>query len=149
MKIEEEIKQTEFRNEYQKLAINLLYTGNWINAKNLEFLKPHKLTLQQFNILRILRGQYPNPATVNLLIERMLDKMSNASRIVDRLVAKKLVLRNSCPEDRRRVDIIITDKGLRLLEKIEKDENKWDEKFKNLSLNEAIELNNYLDKLRG
>lgn len=149
MKIEEEIKQTEFRNEYQKLAINLLYTGNWINAKNLEFLKPHKLTLQQFNILRILRGQYPNPATVNLLIERMLDKMSNASRIVDKLVAKKLVLRNSCPEDRRRVDIIITDKGLRLLEKIEKDENKWDEKFKNLSLNEAIELNNYLDKLRG
>ena len=149
MKIEEEIKQTEFRNEYQKLAINLLYTGNWINAKNLEFLKPHKLTLQQFNILRILRGQYPNPATVNLLIERMLDKMSNASRIVDRLVAKKLVLRNSCPEDRRRVDIIITDKGLRLLEKIEKDENKWDEKFKNLSLNETIELNNYLDKLRG
>jgi DNA-binding MarR family transcriptional regulator len=149
MKIEEEIKQTEFRNEYQKLAINLLYTGNWINAKNLEFLKPHKLTLQQFNILRILRGQYPNPATVNLLIERMLDKMSNASRIVDKLVAKKLVLRNSCPEDRRRVDIIITDKGLRLLEKIEKDENKWDEKFRNLSLNEAIELNNYLDKLRG
>ena len=149
MKIEEEIKQTEFRNEYQKLAINLLYTGNWINAKNLEFLKPHKLTLQQFNILRILRGQYPNPATVNLLIERMLDKMSNASRIVDKLVAKKLVLRNSCPEDRRRVDIIITNKGLRLLEKIEKDENKWDEKFKNLSLNEAIELNNYLDKLRG
>lgn len=149
MKIEEEIKQTEFRNEYQKLAINLLYTGNWINSKNLEFLKPHKLTLQQFNILRILRGQHPNPATVNLLIERMLDKMSNASRIVDRLVAKKLVLRNSCPEDRRKVDILITDKGLKLLEKIEKDEYKWDEKFKNLNLNEAIELNNYLDKLRG
>lgn len=149
MKIEDEIKQSAFRNEYHKLAINLTFTGIWINNRNIEFLKPFNLTPQQFNILRILRGQIPNPSTVNLLIERMLDKMSNASRIVDRLVSKKLVMRNSCPDDRRRVDIVITDKGIKLLEKIESDEDKWDKSFKNLNFNEASELNNLLDKLRG
>ncbi len=90
MKIEDEIKQDKFKSEYQKLAINLIFTGNWINSKNAELLKPYKLTSQQYNLLRILRGQYPKPVTVNLLIERMLDKMSNASRIVDRLVKKIL-----------------------------------------------------------
>jgi len=149
MKIEDEIKQEKFTSEYQKLVVNLLYTSGWITSKNSEFLKVHKLTSQQFNILRILRGQYPNPATVNLLIERMLDKMSNASRIVDRLVAKKLAERKSCPADRRRVDIIISDKGMKLLEKIDLDEKLWNKKFENLSLKEAKTLNNYLDKLRG
>ncbi|HMS64606.1 MAG TPA: MarR family transcriptional regulator [Ignavibacteria bacterium] len=149
MKIEDEIKQENFKSEYQKLAINLIFTGNWIHSKNAELLKPHKLTSQQFNLLRILRGQFPNPVTVNLLIERMLDKMSNASRIVDRLVKKNLVLRKSCPEDRRRVDIVITDKGLKLLEKIDLDENKWEKRFENLTEIEAKNLNNYLDKLRG
>lgn len=149
MKIEDEIKQDKFKSEYQKLAINLIFTGNWINSKNAELLKPYKLTSQQFNLLRILRGQYPNPVTVNLLIERMLDKMSNASRIVDRLVKKNLVLRKSCPEDRRRVDIVITDKGMKLLDKIDLDQDKWEKRFENLTTKEAIELNNFLDRLRG
>ena len=149
MKIEEEIKQDKFKSEYQKLAINLIFTGNWINSKNAELLKPYKLTSQQYNLLRILRGQYPNPVTVNLLIERMLDKMSNASRIVDRLVKKNLVLRKSCPEDRRRVDIVISDKGMKLLDKIDLDEDKWEKRFENLTAKEATELNNFLDRLRG
>ncbi len=149
MKIEDEIKQDKFKSEYQKLAINLVFTGNWINSKNAELLKPYKLTSQQFNLLRILRGQYPKPVTVNLLIERMLDKMSNASRIVDRLVKKNLVLRKSCPEDRRRVDIIITEKGMKLLDKIDLDEDKWEKRYDNLSVKEAKELNNFLDRLRG
>jgi len=149
MKIEDEIKQDKFKSEYQKLAINLIFTGNWINSSNAELLKPYKLTSQQYNLLRILRGQYPNPVTVNLLIERMLDKMSNASRIVDRLVKKNLVLRKSCPEDRRRVDIVITDKGMKLLDKIDLDEAKWEKRFENLTAKEATELNNFLDRLRG
>lgn len=149
MKIEDEIKQDKFKSEYQKLAINLIFTGNWINSKNAELLKPYKLTSQQYNLLRILRGQYPKPVTVNLLIERMLDKMSNASRIVDRLVKKNLVLRKSCPEDRRRVDIVITDKGMKLLDKIDQDEDKWEKRFETLTAKEAIELNNFLDRLRG
>ncbi len=149
MKIEDEIKQDKFKSEYQKLAINLIFTGNWINSSNAELLKPYKLTSQQYNLLRILRGQYPNPVTVNLLIERMLDKMSNASRIVDRLVKKNLVLRKSCPEDRRRVDIVITDKGMKLLDKIDLDEDKWEKRFENLTAKEATELNNFLDRLRG
>jgi len=149
MKIEDEIKQDKFKSEYQKLAINLIFTGNWINSNNAELLKPYKLTSQQYNLLRILRGQYPKPVTVNLLIERMLDKMSNASRIVDRLVKKNLVLRKSCPEDRRRVDIVITDKGMKILEKIDLDEDKWEKRFVNLTAKEATELNNFLDRLRG
>jgi len=149
MKLEEEIKQKSFKNEYHKLVVNLVYTGNWVGAKNSDQLKQHKLTLQQYNLLRILRGQYPNPATVNLLIERMLDKMSNASRIVDRLLAKKLVERKTCSNDRRCVDVIITQKGLQLLEKIDLLEKDLNNEFKNLSIKEAKELNKLLDKLRG
>lgn len=149
MKLEEEIKQKSFKSEYQKLAVNLVYTGNWVGANTADRLKEHKITLQQFNLLRILRGQYPEPATVNLLIERMLDKMSNASRIVDRLLSKKLVERTTCPEDRRRVDVIITQKGLQLLEKIDAKDKEWNSQFKKLNLKEAKELNDLLDKLRG
>ncbi len=149
MKLEDEIKQGKFRNEFQKLIINLIYTGGWINGRNSEFLKPFGLTNQQYNLLRILRGQYPEPATVNLLIDRMLDKMSNASRIVDKLITKKLVERKACSGDRRCVDVIITDKGLKLLQKIEIEEKNWESLSKNLSLSESKQLNKLLDKLRG
>lgn len=149
MKIEDEIKQKNFKNEYQKLVINILLTGSWMSFKSYEMLKPFKLTTQQYNILRILRGQYPNPVTVNLLIERMMDKMSNASRIVDRLVAKKLVERKMKAEDRRCVDVIINEKGLKLLKKIEEHEVKFEENLRTLSASEAKNLNTLLDKLRG
>ncbi|MBK8551459.1 MAG: MarR family transcriptional regulator [Ignavibacteria bacterium] len=149
MKLEDEIKQQSFRSEYQKLAVNLIFTGNWMSFNSHEMLKSFKLTTQQYNILRILRGQYPNPATVNLLIERMMDKMSNASRIVDRLEIKKLVERKLKPEDRRCVDVMITDKGLKLLDKIEEREKLFETKLYTLNLEEAMELNELLDKLRG
>lgn len=149
MKLEDEIKQKNFRNEYQKLAVNILLTGSWMSFRSYEMLKPYKLTTQQYNILRILRGQYPNPVTVNLLIERMMDKMSNASRIVDRLVAKKLVERKMKAEDRRCVDVIINEKGLKLLKKIEDSEVKFEVNFRTLSEKEAKKLNDLLDKLRG
>ncbi len=149
MKLEDEIKQKNFRNEYQKLAVNILLTGSWMSFRSYEMLKPFKLTTQQYNILRILRGQYPNPVTVNLLIERMMDKMSNASRIVDRLVAKKLVERKLKADDRRCVDVIINEKGLKLLKKIEDSEVKFEGNFRTLSEKEAKKLNDLLDKLRG
>lgn len=149
MKLEDEIKQKNFRNEYQKLVVNILLTGSWMSFKSYEMLKPFKLTTQQYNILRILRGQHPNPVTVNLLIERMMDKMSNASRIVDRLVSKKLVERKLKEEDRRCVDVIINDKGLKLLRKIEESEEIFEKNIRTLTLAEAKKLNDLLDKLRG
>ena len=149
MKIEDEIKQAAFKSEYQKLSVNLLFTGNRIALKYYERLKSYGLTLQQYNALRILRGQYPKPATVSLLIERMLDKSSNASRIVDRLVAKELSDRRVCPKDRRSVDVVITRKGLSLLEKIGKKQDEWDKELMTINKNEAKILNSLLDKLRG
>ena len=120
MRIEDEIKQPHFRDEHQKAHINLVYTAGWLQLRQVAAFKPFGLTLPQFNILRILRGQHPQPATVALLIDRMLDKTSNASRIVDRLEEKKLVTRFVCPANRRAVDIRITPAGLALLDSIEK-----------------------------
>jgi DNA-binding MarR family transcriptional regulator len=149
MKLEEEIKQKRFNGEYEKLNVNILFTGNWINLINAKNLKPFGLTLPQYNVLRILRGQYPNPATVNLLIERMLDKSSNASRIVDKLLIKGLATRRVCKKDRRSVDVVITEKGLKLLKKIDSYQMEWQRIFSTLNKNEAKKLNVLLDKLRG
>jgi len=149
MRLEEEIMQNKFKNEYHRLSVNVIYSGNWINLMSCKYLKPFGLTSAQFNVLRILRGQYPKPVTVNLIIERMLDKMSNASRIVDKLVKKKLSERKICFKDRRRVDVVITNKGMKLLNEIAKCEDEWFSRFKVLNVNEAKKLNTLLDKLRG
>jgi len=149
MKLEEEIKQKKFRNEYHKLAVNILYTHGWLLNNQAAFLKKHDLTSAQFNILRILRGQYPNPASINLLKERMLDKMSDASRLVERLKQKDLVDRKICPDDRRRVEVVITEKGLKVLEEIDKHDDEIDQAFKKLNLSEARTVNQLLDKMRG
>ena len=148
MSIEADIKQEKFKSEYQKLLVNLLYTGNWVYSKNSKRFKPFGISVEQYNILRILRGQHPEPATVNLLIERMLNKMSNASRLVEKLRQKELVERRQCQYDRRAVDVIITDKGLDLLEEIEVSEEEWFHQFAQISEVEAHELNRLLDKLR-
>jgi DNA-binding MarR family transcriptional regulator len=149
MEIGKEIKQTKFKNEYHKMLLNLIFTSGWLEAKNSGNLKPYGISPQQYNILRILRGQYPKPATVNLLIDRMLDKNSNASRLVEKLRLKKLVERAICPEDRRAVNVIITQKGLDLLEELDKYETTFLKELKNLSEKEAEQLNVLLDKLRG
>ena len=149
MKLEEEIKQKIFRNEYHKLAVNIFYTHGWLINNQAAFLKKHDLTSAQFNILRILRGQYPNPASINLLKERMLDKMSDASRLVERLKQKDLVDRKICPDDRRRVEVVITEKGLKVLEEIDKHDDEIDQAFKKLNLSEARTVNQLLDKMRG
>jgi len=149
MKLEEEIKQKKFRNVYHKLAINLVYTTNWLNEFSNSFLKKFELTQQQFNILRILRGQYPNPASVKLLVERMLDKQCDASRMIERLRLKGLLERKECPMNRRQVDIVITDAGLNLLAEIDKKQDEWDEVLKGLTTEEVEQLSDLLDKLRG
>lgn len=149
MEIGKEIKQTKFKNEYQKMLINLFFTNGWLSAKHSVSLKPYGISTQQFNILRILRGQHPKPATVNLLIDRMLDKNSNASRLVEKLRIKKFVDRAVCPDDRRAVNVIITQKGLELLEELDKLDGSFLKELKNISEKEAAIINQLLDKLRG
>lgn len=149
MKLEEEIKQKKFKNEFHRLALNLVFTNSWFISNETALLKEYDLTPAQYNILRILRGQYPLPASVSLLKERMLDKMSDASRLVDRLLLKGLLERKVCPQDRRRVEVKITQSGLKLLEEIDKISDKFEEKLKSISSEEAKNLNDLLDKLRG
>ncbi len=149
MELEKEIIQRKFHSEFQKAVVNILYTFGWLNGRLSRLLKSHRITLQQFNVLRILRGQHPDPASVNLLIERMLDKSSNASRLVERLRQKGLVQRLVSKNDRRQVDVFITKKGLNLLTKIDKPLNEFEKKTIQLSEKEAKVLNQTLDKLRG
>jgi len=149
MSLEEDIKQQKFKNEAQKAAVNIIYTFNWIDAQTRDFLKKYELTPQQFNILRILRGQHPEPSTINLLKERMLDKMCDASRMVERLRLKNLLERHTCPNDRRSVDILITTKGLALLEEIDLEFDRFNKQLANLPEEELKQLNLLLDKLRG
>ncbi|WP_299759958.1 MarR family transcriptional regulator [uncultured Pontibacter sp.] len=148
MKIEDEIKQSAFKNEYQKAYINLLFTSGYLQQAQAALFKPFSVTLPQYNILRILRGQHPKPATISLLIDRMLDKTSNASRIVDKLEAKELVTRKQCPADRRTVDVLITDKGLELLKQMDGMEGGKGIGITNLTEDEATQLNTLLDKIR-
>jgi len=146
--IEEAIKQSTFNDDYHKSIVNLIYTHNYVQQCHAELFKKHGLTNPQFNILRILRGQHPQPSTINLLIERMLDKSSNASRIVDKLESKKLVDRKQCKNDRRAVDVYISEQGLKLLQTIDLELAKWYETSRKLTSQESKELNKLLDKLR-
>ncbi|WP_183567351.1 MarR family winged helix-turn-helix transcriptional regulator [Mucilaginibacter sp. SP1R1] len=149
MRIDDEIQSTNFEDNYHKVAINIAYTDGWLS----NFFKCHfdkyNLTQQQFNILRILRGQYPKPATINLLKERMIDKMSDASRIVDRLIQKELVSRCTNNKDRRAVDIRISELGLQTLAKMDAEFKTKEFLKNNITEEEASVLSDLLDKLRG
>jgi DNA-binding MarR family transcriptional regulator len=147
-RLEDEIKQPSFKSIYQKAFINLMFTSGWVQTRQNQIFRTYDLTGPQFNILRILRGQYPKPATINLLIDRMLDKTSNASRIVDKLVAKGLVTRQPCEHDRRTVDVIITPAGLAVLTRIDEEEKDIHSGLINLTETEAAELSRLLDKIR-
>lgn len=149
MKLEDEISQKKFRNEYHKAAVNLLFTFSWLRSYQEKIFKPRGITGQQFNILRILRGQHPKPANIKLIRERMLDRMSDCSRIVEKLRAKGLIERNICPADRRHVDVIITKKGLDLLSKLDLINDEADKFLSNLDEKEISQLNRLLDRLRG
>lgn len=147
--IEEEIKQKKFNSEYQKLVVNIFYTSSWLSAKNLHLLKPYGISQEQYNVLRILRGQFPNPCSIQTICDRMIDRSSNASRIVEKLRLKKMLERVECKSDRRLVDITITETGLKLLSELDQFFNNWEESLGHtVTEAEAKELNRILDKLR-
>ena len=148
-KIEEAIKQSEFKDSYNKVVVNLLYTHSYLVSFQTAVLKPMDLSPEQYNVLRILRGQQGKPATIAAIQERMLNNMSNASRLVDKLKAKGLVKREECPLNRRQVDVVITEKGLALLELLEPQINAINKKAIHLEDQELDFLNRLLDKLRG
>lgn len=147
MSLEKDINQSNFRNEHQKAIINLIYTYNWMNEQMRAFFERVDITSQQFNILRILRGA-GQPLSTLQIRQRMLDKMSDTSRIVDRLITKGLVKKVVCKSDKRLVDVSITDKGKKLLEKTDKYEPEMDALFGSLTDAEAKTLNKLLDKIR-
>jgi MarR family transcriptional regulator, 2-MHQ and catechol-resistance regulon repressor len=149
MGIDQDILQSKFRNEHQKAIVNLLYTYNWVTEKSKELFASEDITPQQFNILRILRGSHPTPLSTLQIRERMLDKMSDTSRIVDRLIAKGLVKKGVCKDDRRLVDVMITDKGRKLLERLDARQDEIDNIIGNLSKKEASSLSELLDKIRA
>ncbi len=149
MKIEDEIKQSKFHSEYQKLAINILFTNQWLSANTTKILKPFGISPQQYNVLRILKGQSPKAISVSNIMERMIDKMSNTSRLVEKLRQKELIERVTCEKDRRQVDVKITKKGLDLLEKVKTEMNAFKTISDNLTEKEANTINDLLDKMRG
>lgn len=148
MSIETDIKQKKFRSPFQKLALNLMYTTKWLEYKQLESFKEYDITPQQYNVLRILRGQQGNPIKVGDITERMLDKSSNTSRLVDKLLAKNLAKRTSCESDRRAVDVVITEEGLALLKVLDPFIEDWENRFNFISEEEAEQISALLDKLR-
>ena len=148
MGIEKDIHQNTFRNTRQKALINLLFSYGWAIEKIKNFLAQEDVTHQQYNILRILRGAHPKPLSTLQIRERMLDKMSDTSRIVDRMVLKELVEKRTCSKDKRLVDITITEKGQSLLKRLDEASEKMDAVMENLSEVEAEQLSSLLDKLR-
>jgi DNA-binding MarR family transcriptional regulator len=148
-KIEEAIKQSEFKDNFNKVVVNLLYTHSYLVSFQTAVLKPLDLSPEQYNVLRILRGHQGKPATIAAIQERMLNNMSNASRLVDKLKAKELVKREECPLNRRKVDVVITEKGLSLLDLLEPQITNMNKKAIHLEDQEIALLNELLDKLRG
>jgi len=148
MSIEKDISQRKFNSEFQKVMVNMIYTHNWMMEKMKLFFEKADLTPQQFNILRILRGA-GQPLSTLQIRQRMLDKMSDTSRIVDRLIKKGLTKKVICKSDRRLVDVTISEKGLKLLEKLDEMQPDLDGILQNLDESDASQLNNLLDKIRN
>ena len=150
MKLEQELKMTKFENAEQRDSLNVVFTGAWISDRTNSLLKPFGISEHQFNVLRIVRGQKGNPINMLEVQERMIYRTSNTTRMVEKLKQKGLLIRQECAENRRKVDIFITDAGLELLDRIEPTlRNNGEKMFENLSVNESTQLADLLDKLRG
>lgn len=149
MKLEDAIKQKSFKSEGHKLNLNLIHTYSWLVNEQKGYYEEYGLTMQQYNVLRILRGHFPEPYSTHMIRERMLDKMSDVSRIVDRLCKKNLVVSTKCRSDKRLVDVVISDKGLKLLKEMDDSIDGLGKMFDNLSKSEQTTLNNLLDKIRN
>jgi DNA-binding MarR family transcriptional regulator len=149
MRLEDEIKQLKkFNNEFEKLNVNILFTASWLEAKNIQRFKPYGISPQQYNVLRILRGSSPKPMMLGDIAIRMIDKNSNATRLVEKLRIKNLIQREVCENNRRQVDITITSKGMELLAAIDQEADTWAKNMKSITITEAEAINNALDRLR-
>lgn len=144
-----ETKSPRYESAFHEVIVNVSFTNNWLNDKIKQAVAPYDITSQQFNVLRILRGQHPEASTINLIKSRMLDKMCDASRIVDRLVQKDLIIKKTNAVDKRAVDIVINEKGQQLLQKMDTEVNLSSILHFNLNEEEANELTRLLYKARG
>jgi DNA-binding MarR family transcriptional regulator len=149
MGINKDIRQEKFRNERHKAMVNVLFTYGWVVERLKGFVSAEDITHQQYNILRILRGSHPTPLSTLQIRDRMIDKMSDTSRLVDRLLSKGLAKKVICKKDRRLVDVNITDKGLKLLGKLDESQDEIDSILSNLTEKEATTLSKLLDKIRS
>lgn len=147
MSPEKDFRTAKFRNEYHRAIVNIIFTNNWIMERNKEVFERGDITPQQYNILRILRGA-KEPLSTLQIRQRMLDKMSDTSRIVDRLMKKELVKKVVCAADKRLVDVTITQKGLELLDTLDSYNDELDNVLCNITEQEATTLNALLDKIR-
>ncbi|RIJ37832.1 MarR family winged helix-turn-helix transcriptional regulator [Pontibacter oryzae] len=149
MRIEDEIHQKEFKDDYRRLLANLLFTNNWVNQQLMPFFKELGLTLQQHNVLAILRGQHPEPVCFGDIQGRMVDRNSNVTRLIDKLIEKGFVTRDICQSNRRMIEVRITPNGLKKLQEVDAKFPVLFESFHNLTREEAVLVSNLLDKLRG
>ena len=149
MGLEEDIRQQRgFKSEQHKAMVNVMFTYSWLMGKMKESLKEYDLTPQQYNVLRILRGAFPDPISTLDIRNRMLDRMSDASRIVDRLCKKGLVKSKTCMFDKRKVDVSISEPGLAILATIDREQSDFGHLVEGLSEEDAKHLNETLDRLR-
>lgn len=148
MSLEEGIKQEKFSSEYHKLTINIAFTNSYLTNLLNNYLKPYELSMQQYNVLRILRGQHPSPVSINSITDRMIDKMSNASRLVEKLRKKDMIQRETCSADKRQVDVCITTKGLTALTEIDTLMAGFERQFEHIDVKEVALANKVLDDLR-
>ncbi|MBB6003018.1 MarR family winged helix-turn-helix transcriptional regulator [Arcicella rosea] len=148
MSIEKDIKQKSFKNVYQKVAVNLMFTESWLLNHYSQLLKPYNLSDKQYFVLKILSESHPDTVSVNFILERMLDKMSNASRLVDKLVEKKLAVKVRSKVDKRSMDVAITSQGLQLVEELNKKVALWEANYARLTKEEIKALHDLLNKMR-
>jgi DNA-binding MarR family transcriptional regulator len=150
MQIEKAIKQSKFNDVYQKLVVNMLFTSNWLRDGQNSLLKQYDILPQHYNVLRILKGKYPDPSSPGDIKEVMIDKGNDVTRLLDKLVHKGLVKRNLCEENRRKMDVYITEEGLKLLKDIEKPlQNFLTDIKQRITEQEAESMSSLLDKMRG
>ncbi len=147
MKIENQIKQKEFTSVHHKAHINILYTSNWLKDRSQRIIKKFEITQQQYNVLRILKGRAGKSCSAQEIKEVMIDKRPDLTRLIDRLILKSLVTRQECEENRRKLDIMITEKGISLIKKIEPLFKKMITDETVITDAEAIELSRILDKM--
>ncbi len=149
MRLEDEIKQAKFKTEHHKLMINILYTASWLQRTQSNVLRPHSISPEQYNILRILRGAKGKAMSLNDISSRMIDRASNTSRLIDKLIVKEWVNRTICTKDRRQSEILITQKGLDILQSLQGPIDEISEQFFTISEKECQKLNTVLDEMRN